>query len=244
MSHHLNEFVQEFFPDSTITTGYHPKSARPRILPRKRVPVRRVPRRVPRKSDEVYKGANRARQLEKQKKKTTLREKPILYQNEKMLRARQLEQQKKSALRENPKLFQKETMLYVDAVINGSKMPLFVDTGAQASVMSMKTCRSLGLENSVDTSQAGIAAGVGFTRIYGKLWHIPVQIGRTKFHMQFNILDMGVNVILGLDQMKRLGMSINLRRHGLQIGHSFVPFTKPPKEEINLDCDMNNCVVM
>jgi len=162
-------------------------------------------------------------------------------------RDRQVAKQKSTALRENPRLFQRETMLYVNSFISGYKMPLFVDTGAQASVMSLKTCKSLGLMSSVDISQAGIATGVGSTRIYGKLWRVPVQIGRTKFHMQFNILDMGVSVILGLDQMRRLGMSVNLKRGGLQIGTSFIPFTQPPPDEdeqLLVNCDVNSCAVM
>jgi len=221
MSNHFEEFVQDFFPESR---DFFPDSSLTKgyspqsVVPRILPRKRFSPRRVSRNSDEVYEVGSRTRKLEREKK---------------------------IALRENPKLHQKATMLYVDAVVNGFKMPIFVDTGAQASVMSMKTCRRLGLENSIDTSQSGIAAGVGFSRIYGKLWRVPVEIGKTKFHMQFNILDMGVNVILGLDQMKRLGMSISLKRKGLQVGKSFVPFTKPPKEEeILLDRDMSSCTVM
>jgi len=161
-------------------------------------------------------------------------------------RDREVAKQKSTAFKENPRLFQQETMLYVKAIVNGYKTPIFVDTGAQASVMSLKTCKSLGLMSIVDISQAGVATGVGSTRIYGKLWRVPVQIGRTKFHMQFSVLDIGENVILGLDQMKRLGMSVNLKRGGLQIGDCFVPFTQPPSENDQqlVQCEINTCAVM
>jgi len=139
-----------------------------------------------------------------------------------------VEEQKNMAYRENPNVFQKEEMLYINAIVNGVAMPLFVDTGAQASVMSLETCRNLGLSHEIDESEAGIASGVGVARIYGKLWRVPVQIGKKKFFVQFNILDMGVRLILGLDQMKRLEMSVDLGRGGCVVGNSFVPFVKPP----------------
>jgi len=142
-----------------------------------------------------------------------------------------VEAQKSKAFRENPNIFRKEQMLYINAIVNGVQMPLFIDTGAQASVMSLETCRNLGLIDEIDETQSGIASGVGFARIYGKLWRVPVQIGRNKFFVQFNILNMGVRLILGLDQMKRLGMSVDLGRGGCIVRHTFVPFVKPPNEE-------------
>jgi len=218
MSQHFQEFVRDFFPNHSGTIPSYPQCVKSSISSRKQPAAIKAPASGTRY--EVYEMNDRDREVAKQKR---------------------------TAFRENPRLFQQETMLYVNSFISGYKMPLFVDTGAQASVMSLKTCKSLGLMSSVDVSQAGIATGVGSTRIYGKLWRVPVQIGRTKFHMQFNILDMGVSVILGLDQMRRLGMSVNLKRGGLQIGTSFVPFTKPPpedNEQLLVNCDVNTCAVM
>jgi len=149
-----------------------------------------------------------------------------------------IQRQKDKAFQENPNLFTKQTMLYVEAYIATKRLPLFVDTGAQASVMSLETCKDLGLEDQVDLSESGIAAGVGLAKIHGKLWRVPVSIGRTQFTMQFNILDMhGVRVILGLDQMKRLGMTIDLTRNGLVVGKDFIPFLQiAPAEENKPAC--------
>jgi len=155
-----------------------------------------------------------------------------------------VEEQKSKAFRENPNIFRKEEMLYINALVNGVQMPLFIDTGAQASVMSLETCRNLGLVDEIDASQSGIASGVGFARIYGKLWRVPVQIGRNKFYVQFNILDMGVRLILGLDQMKRLGMSVDLGRGGCVVGNSFVPFVKPPEEKFLDSGQSVTCSIM
>jgi hypothetical protein len=229
MSQHFVEFVKEFFPVGACTTqtysqsvqprAVQPRVQQPRVLSRRQSLPNKASAPRPRTTSGVYEMTERDRQVAKQKS---------------------------TALRENPRLFQRETMLYVSAIISGYKMPLFVDTGAQASVMSMKTCKSLGLVGIVDVSQAGVATGVGVSRIYGKLWRVPVQIGRIKFHMQFNILDMGVNVILGLDQMKRLGMNVDLKRGGLLIGNSLIPFTQPPAEDGNelVQCHANTCAVM
>jgi len=61
-----------------------------------------------------------------------------------------VEWQKNKAWRDNPNVFNKEDMLYINAIVNGVQMPLFVDTGAQASVMSLETCRRLGLAGQID----------------------------------------------------------------------------------------------
>jgi len=226
MSQHFQEFLRDFFPAQEGKNLPCPHVAQPNHLVESTVIKRRqpmalqAPAPVPRVRYEVY--------------EMTDRDIAVL-------------KQKNTALRENPRLFQRETMLYVNAIINGYKMPLFVDTGAQASVMNLKVCKRLGLMTSVDVSQAGIATGVGFTKIYGKLWRVPVQIGWIKFHMQFNILDMGVSVILG-HQMKRLGMGLDMKKGGLQIGNCFVPFTKPPPEDDDdtqlLECHINSCGIM
>jgi len=155
-----------------------------------------------------------------------------------------VEDQKSKAFRENPNVFRKEEMLYINAIVNGVQMPLFIDTGAQASVMSLETCRNLGLLDEIDETQSGIASGVGFARIYGKLWRVPLQIGRNKFFVQFNILDMGVRLILGLDQMKRLGMSVDLGRGGCVVRDSFVPFVKPVNEKFLNNGQALACAIM
>jgi len=161
-----------------------------------------------------------------------------------MGRLAHVEDQKSMAFRENPNVFRKEEMLYINAIVNGVQMPLFIDTGAQASVMSLETCRNLGLLDEIDETQSGIASGVGFARIYGKLWRVPLQIGRNKFFVQFNILDMGVRLILGLDQMKRLGMSVDLGRGGCVVRDSFVPFVKPVNEKFLNNRQALACAIM
>jgi len=230
MAQHFQEFVVDFFPDKTISTHSYPPVAQQRRVAQPAVIEHRPP--IVTYAQPPAPVARTRYEVEEMKARA---------------RDRAVAKQKDTAFRENPRLFKRETMLYVDAIVNGSIMPLFVDTGAQASVMSLKTCKKLGLMTSVDVSQAGVATGVGMTRIHGKLWRVPVQIGRTKFHMQFNILDMGVSIILGLDQMKRLGMSVDLKRGGLQIGYCFVPFTRPPPEDDDtqlVNCDVNQCTVM
>jgi len=234
MSQHFKEFVRDFFPIEAGVSRSYPNEilpnnvnrpsqlAQPRVVKRRQPVVSITP--VPVSRTRYDFSEMKARE-----------------------RDRAVAQQKNSAFRENPRLFQRETMLYVDAIVSGFRMPVFVDTGAEASVMSLKTCKKLGLMTSVDVSQAGYATGVGFSKIYGKLWRVPIQIGRTKFNMQFNILDMAVNVILGLDQMKRLGMTVDLRQGGLRIGNYLVPFTKPPPEDDQAPfsaCNVKSCAVM
>jgi len=230
MSQHFQEFVVDFFPHKTVTTSSFPNVAQySRVAPPWGIEHRPH---IGIYATHPAPGSRTIYDIEEMKARACDRE---------------VAKQKDTTLRENPRLFQRETTPYVDAIINGCKMPLFVDSGVLASVMSLKTCKKLSLMTSVDVSQAGVATGVEFTRIYGKLWRVPVEIGRTKFHMQFNIIDMGASLILGIYQMKRLGMRLDFKKRGLKIGYCFVPFTKPPPEDddtLLANCDINACDVL
>lgn len=96
---------------------------------------------------------------------------------------------------------------------------MLVDTGAQSSVISMPLVRQLGLESRLDSSQQGIASGVGSARILGRLRAIPVKMGHVEFSLDFSVL--GIDqplLILGVDQMRRFRCVVDLDKQTLLFG--------------------------
>jgi len=60
-------------------------------------------------------------------------------------------------------------MVLVACRLGSAQVEMMVDTGAQSSVISLPLAQALGLMDRLDTSEQGIASGVGRARILGKL---------------------------------------------------------------------------
>merc|ERR1719491_447412 len=72
--------------------------------------------------------------------------------------------------------------------IGDRAIEMLVDTGAQSSVISMPLVQQLNLQSRLDSSQQGIATGVGTARILGRLRGIPVRMGVMEFSLDFSVL--------------------------------------------------------
>merc|ERR1719219_2633808 len=92
----------------------------------------------------------------------------------------------------------------------------FIDSGAQMSIMSATMAKQCGLDKIIDERFAGMAVGVGTQKIVGKVHYCQLEINKNYFHNSFSILEgQKMEVILGLDFLKRHQASIDLRKNAL-----------------------------
>lgn len=108
-----------------------------------------------------------------------------------------------------PEAFTRVTMLYIATKINGHDVQAFCDSGAQTTVMSHKMAKLCGLEDYIDESMAGMAVGVGTSKIIGRIHSVQLQIGSSFLPCSVTVLEDAKNgaqemgFLLGLDMMKR-----------------------------------------
>jgi len=68
-------------------------------------------------------------------------------------------------------------MLYVDVLVNKKPIQAFVDSGAQSTIISHNCAKECGILNLMDTRFAGMAKGVGTSKILGRVHLADMEIG-------------------------------------------------------------------
>ncbi|KAL5962720.1 hypothetical protein TSMEX_009498 [Taenia solium] len=151
---------------------------------------------------------------------------------ERIIRQKNIDREMESAMEHYPETFGAVTMLYVACEVNGFPMKAFVDSGAQTTLMSLSCARSCNLEHLIDKRFQGMAYGVGTQKIIGRIHQAQLKLGGTAVPTSFIVLEeQQMDIMIGLDMLKRHRCCINLAENVLTVGdHTSVPFL--PESEL------------
>ncbi|KAI3640819.1 hypothetical protein MIR68_001697 [Amoeboaphelidium protococcarum] len=100
---------------------------------------------------------------------------------EEQIRMENINENMELAYQYNPEVFTKVHMLYVDVEVNGRHIKAFIDSGAQATIMTPACAEKCGIMHLCDSRFAGIAKGVGTSKILGRIHAATLKlIGKKK----------------------------------------------------------------
>jgi len=144
-----------------------------------------------------------------------------------------IDQNMELAMEASPESFGSVIMLYINCTVNGHQVKAFVDSGAQATIMSQKAAERCNIMRLVDQRWAGIAKGVGTQKIIGRVHMAQIQIETDFLTSSFSILeDQPMDMLLGLDMLKKHQCTIDLKKNALVIGTTGTETRFLPESEL------------
>ncbi|THD25602.1 DNA damage-inducible protein 1 [Fasciola hepatica] len=155
---------------------------------------------------------------------------------EEIIRQQNIDMHMESAMEHYPETFGQVSMLFVDCKVGQQHVKAFVDSGAQSTIMSISCAKRCNLEPWIDRRWAGKAYGVGTQTIVGRVHNGQIEIGGVFLPTSFIVLqDQNLDLMLGLDMLKRHQCCIDLKRNVLQLDGGrietpFLPESEIPKQ--------------
>ncbi|CAF4370193.1 unnamed protein product, partial [Rotaria sp. Silwood2] len=119
-----------------------------------------------------------------------------------------------------PEFFGNIVMLYINCKINGNPVKAFVDSGAQMTIMSKACAERCGVMRLLDTRFSGIARGVVISlHLYS--FSAQLEVEKQFFATSLAVLeDQSIDMLIGLDMLRRHRCIIDLDRNVLRIENS------------------------
>ncbi len=118
-----------------------------------------------------------------------------------------------------PEMFGNIVMLYVNTSVNGVPIKAFIDTGAQMSIISKACAERCSLMRLVDPHYATTAVGVGTQATLGRIHMCQLQVAGAFLPVALHVMEkQAMDMIIGLDMLRRHQCLVDLRRNMLVIG--------------------------
>lgn len=157
---------------------------------------------------------------------------------EEAIRLQNIQDNLSTAYKDHPESFAQVSMLYVVCMVNKVPVKVFVDCGAQATIITKKCAEKCGLDRLIDRRFTGTVAGVGAATIYGRIHSASLVFNpHLSISCSFTVLDHieEPEFLLGLDMLKKYNMCIDLNKNVLRImSHEvhFLPESEIPQKSV------------
>eukprot|EP00956_Cyclotella_meneghiniana_P015805 scaffold24550_cov60-Cyclotella_meneghiniana.AAC.10 len=139
------------------------------------------------------------------------------------IRKENVQRQYEQMMEEYPESMGRVLMLYINCSVKEKPLQVFVDSGAQMTIMSSTCAERLGLLHLLDDRFEGTAVGVGTGKILGKIHIVDLNIGGYDFPCSITVMDSkeglgdkNMDCLFGLDMLKRHRCCIDLGKNVLK----------------------------
>jgi hypothetical protein len=117
------------------------------------------------------------------------------------------------------------SLLHLLLEVNNFQFACILDTGAQASVISLRTAETLKIAHLIDKTFSGVAKGVGSAKILGNIFNVKAKINQSNFNLNFRVIETDEQLILlGLDFLLSKCDSIDLKKKLIIVNNTPIKF--------------------